>query len=171
MFVVTNMHCADCAALIDETLRALRGVRTAHATTSTGIVDVGLVPESADPATVARAITELGFRLKVPRADEYARGEPGRPQVSDAVWLALEPVLRQRGKRARELRRVFEGIAYKHRENVPWREVPAVFGPWQTLYATHTRWRTDGTWTTVAAAVGRDPEGELAWLERVIRTT
>lgn len=154
-FQLTNMHCADCATLIDETLRALPGVRTAHATMRDQKVVVALDPGRTTPETVVAAVTELGFRLRPPPAKPPVR--PAEPQVSDAAWLVLAPVLRDR--------RSFEGVAYKHRNGVPWREVPSAFGPWQTLYAKWARWRADGTWAKLVAAAQRDDlADELAWL-------
>lgn len=159
------MHCDDCAALIDGTLRALPGVHTARATLETGTIDVELDPGLTGPATIADAITELGFRLRPSK--EPAPAGPVPQQVSDAAWLLLEPVLRSQGRHIRDLRQVFEGIAYKWRSDVPWREVPTHFGPWQTLYARHAKWRAEGLWPQlIAAAEDRDDlVDELAWMK------
>ncbi|WP_318784843.1 transposase [Actinophytocola algeriensis] len=90
--------------------------------------------------------------LKPPPVTASTSDHPDRPQVSDAAWLALEPMLQSRGRHVRDVRQVFEGIAYEHRADVPWREIPTVFGPWQTLYAKYARWREDGTWTKLTSA-------------------
>jgi transposase/copper chaperone CopZ len=166
---VVTMHCADCAALIDQTLTALPGVHTAHATLASREVEVTLDPARTSTAAVAAALTDLGFRLRPPaRAPRLAT--PAGSQVSDAAWAVLEPLLRDRVPtrgRTRDPRTLVEGIAYKHRADVRWREVPAEFGPWQTLYAWWARLRTDGTWTELAAVARRhaDVADELAWLE------
>lgn len=159
-FHVKTMHCDDCATLIDDTLRALPGVHTAHATHKTREIRVELDPRRTSPESVTAAITELGFQLKP--APKTRSAEPVEPQVSDAAWRLLEPLL---GDAART-RLLFEGIAYKHRNGVPWREVPPAFGPWQTLYARLARWRSDGTWTKVAEAAQNSAlADELAWVE------
>lgn len=165
VFHVVNMHCGDCAALIDETLLALPGVHDAHATIRTRDVRVALDPLLTGQDAVAGAITGLGFRLRPPAPDPRAAGPVGS-QVSDAAWAVLEPLLAPRRGRAREHRRLVEGIAYKHRAGVRWRAVPAEFGPWQTLYARWARWRDDGTWARLAAAARQraDLTEELAWL-------
>ena len=161
-FHIKNMHCAACAALIDDTLRALPGVHAAHATYRTREVQVELDPRRASPEAVTTAITELGFQLKQPATRRTQSADPAEPQVSDAAWRRLEPVL---GDAART-RRLFEGIAYKHRNGVPWRDVPSTFGPWQTLYARLARWRSDGTWSRVADVARHSAvAGELAWVE------
>lgn len=161
-FHIKNMHCDDCAAIIDDTLRALPGVHTAHATYKTREVQVELDPRRMSTETVTAAIAELGFQLKLPSAPRTRPAEPVEPQVSDSAWRLLEPVL---GDAART-RHLFEGVAYKHRNGVPWREVPPAFGPWQTLYARLARWRSDGTWAKVAEAAQHSAfSGELAWVE------
>lgn len=165
VFRVVTVHCDDCAALIDETLAALPGVHSAQATTATREVRVTLDPRRTGPDVVVTALTELGFRMKpTPQAPPPA-GPPGS-QVSDAAWAVLEPLLgMSRGRR--DHRGILEGIAYKHRRDVRWREVPAEFGPWQTLYARWARWRTDGTLARLADVARQHPElaDELAWLE------
>jgi transposase/copper chaperone CopZ len=158
---VKNMHCADCAALIDETLRALPGVRSARSTLETGRISVELDPRRPGPEAVIGAITELGFHLTRP-AKAQPPERPPEAQVSDAAWRLLEPELRPQGRQVRDVRQLFEGIAYKHRAGVQWREVPAAFGPWQTLYAKWARWCADGTWSRLVAAAGRHEE--LAWM-------
>jgi transposase/copper chaperone CopZ len=170
IFRIRNMHCDDCAALIDDTLRAIPGVRTAHATYRTREIQVELDRLRTSPETVTAAITELGFQVRPPTIVPTQPVEPVEQQVSDSAWRVLEPLLvstnLHQTKRARAARQVFEGIAYKHREKVPWRDVPAKFGPWQTLYARLARWRSDGTWSTLTAAARHSAfADELAWLD------
>jgi putative transposase len=76
---------------------------------------------------------------------------------SDEVWAVVEPVLPsdqgRRGKRWSEHRRVLEGIVWRYRVGAPWRDVPAEFGPWQTVWKRHHRWSLDGTYAKVFLAV------------------
>ncbi|MBP1162912.1 transposase [Rhodococcus sp. PvR099] len=64
--------------------------------------------------------------------------------LSDAQWALIEPlppsVGEQGGRPFRNNRQVVEGIVYRYRVGVPWRDVPAEFGPWQTM----TRYAGDG---------------------------
>jgi putative transposase len=170
VFRVVSMHCDDCAALIDETVSALPGVGTARATLSSREVAVSLDPLRTGPDAVAGALTGLGFRLR-PSAAERPPAAPVGDQLSDAAWELLEPLLAgrlPRRGRTREPRQLVAGIAYKYRADVRWREVPAEFGPWQTLYSWWARWRDDGTWELLAAAARErtDLVGELGWLFR-----
>lgn len=159
-FHVKNMHCTDCAALIDDTLRALPGVRAAHVVYRTRAVEVELDPGRTSSTTVTEAIAELGFRVAPPSARRAAASGPVEPQVADAAWRLLAPLLGDTDR----ARRQFEGIAYKHRHGVPWRDVPPVFGPWQTLYARLARWRADGTWPQVAEVARQSGADTLGWV-------
>jgi transposase/copper chaperone CopZ len=170
IFRLRTMHCDDCAALIDDTLRELPGVRNADATLKTREIRVELDPLQTSPDTVSAAITDLGFQLKSPPAGRAGQPVgPVDPQVTDAAWRILEPSFQDRDRsHATRTRHLFEGIAYKVRNDVPWRDVPTTFGAWQTLYARLARWRKDGTWERVAIAARHSAfADELAWIESV----
>ncbi|MCK6091935.1 transposase [Micrococcus endophyticus] len=60
----------------------------------------------------------------------------------------------RRGHPFGEHRRVVEGIAYRYRTGVPWRDLPREqFGPWQTVWKRHRRYAADGTWDRVLTQV------------------
>jgi transposase len=90
--------------------------------------------------------------------------------ISDELWKQIEPVLPsdvgRRGRRFRDHRQVLEAIAWRFRTGSPWRDVPAEFGPWKTLWKRHRRWSTDGTYQKIFEAVlgDRAADGELGWL-------
>ncbi len=58
-----------------------------------------------------------------------------------------------------------EGIIYRYRCGIAWRDLPADFGPWQTVWKRHRAWAADGIWDQVldALLVRADAEGELDW--------
>src|SRR3954465_12213519 len=41
--------------------------------------------------------------------------------------------------------------AVQYRCGIAWRDVPEVFGPWQTIWTWHRRMSEDGTWDAVLA--------------------
>lgn len=90
--------------------------------------------------------------------------------ISDELWEQIEPVLPsdagRRGRRWRDHRQVLEAIAWRFRTGAPWRDVPAEFGPWQTLWKRHRRWSGDGTYQAIFERVlaGQDAAGRLDWL-------
>lgn len=96
--------------------------------------------------------------------------------LSDADWALIEPVLPssegRRGRPCRDDRRVVEGIIYRYRCGIAWRDVPAEFGPWQTLWKRHRRYSGDGTWDTVLARLLAlaDAVGAVDWAVSVDST-
>ncbi|SCG64370.1 transposase, partial [Micromonospora halophytica] len=73
----------------------------------------------------------------------------GRFELSDVEYARIAPLLPamtpQRGGRWRDHRQVINGIVYRVRTGVPWRDVPERYGSWKTLYKRFTRWQEDGT--------------------------
>jgi transposase len=71
----------------------------------------------------------------------------------------------KRGGRWRDHRQVLNGIVFRVRTGIPWRDLPERYGPWQTVYKRFARWQTDGTWTRIEATLSTqaDAAGELNW--------
>jgi transposase len=59
----------------------------------------------------------------------------------------------KRGNRFSDHRLMLEGIAWRFRTGSPWRDLPADFGPWQTVWKRHHRWSLDGTYEAMFAEV------------------
>ncbi len=65
-----------------------------------------------------------------------------------------------------------EGIIYRYRCGIAWRDVPAVFGPWQTIWSWHHRLAKNGTWDQVLARLlaAADVAGLVDWAVSVDST-
>lgn len=90
--------------------------------------------------------------------------------LSDDQWARIEPLLPsnigRRGHPFGDSRRVVEGIVYRYRTGIAWRDLPREeFGPWQTVWKRHRRYAADGTWDTVLANVlaQADAAGKVGW--------
>jgi len=89
--------------------------------------------------------------------------------LTDAQWERLEPLMPRlrglRGRPFRDHRQVVEGIVYRFRTGVPWRDLPACFGPWQTVWKRHRRFSADGTWDQIHAELVAlaDQAGHVRW--------
>jgi transposase len=89
--------------------------------------------------------------------------------LSDEMWARVEPLLPPvkgaMGRPMREHRDLVEGAIYRYRTGIAWRDLPAEFGPWQTVWKRHHRFSTDGTWDQVLKAlqVQADARGEIDW--------
>jgi len=77
--------------------------------------------------------------------------------LTDAQWALIGPLLPsnegRRGRPFRDDRRIVDGIIYRFRTSIPWRDVPREFGPWQTIWKRHRRYAGDGTWDRVLQAL------------------
>lgn len=92
----------------------------------------------------------------------------GRGEMTDAAWEQIAPLLPKNGRRGgqwRDHRRVVNGILWKLRTGAGWRDLPERYGPWPTAYDRFVRWRRDGTWDRLLAAVQTqsDAIGEVVW--------
>jgi transposase len=89
--------------------------------------------------------------------------------LSDEMWARVEPLLPPvkgaMGRPMREHRHLVEGAIYRYRTGIAWRDLPAEFGPWQTVWKRHHRFSTDGTWDKVLTAlqVQADAKGQIDW--------
>ncbi|MFG3199905.1 IS5 family transposase [Streptomyces sp. NPDC048208] len=91
-----------------------------------------------------------------------------RGDLSDAEWEQLRPLLpvsNGRSGRWRDHRQVIDGILYRVRTGVQWRDLPERFGPWKTVHQRHRLWSADGTWERLLQQVqaAADAAGEIDW--------
>ncbi|GCD39574.1 transposase [Streptomyces chrestomyceticus JCM 4735] len=92
----------------------------------------------------------------------------GRGDLTNAEWDRLEAFLPRggaRGGRWSDHRRVINGVLYRVRTGVQWRDLPERFGPWETVYKRHRRWSADGTWKMLLSKVqaAEDAAGRIDW--------
>ena len=91
-----------------------------------------------------------------------------RHDLTDEEWALLAPLLPdQRRRRARpwkDHRQVVNGVLWRTRTGSPWRDLPASYGCWKTVYNRHRRWSADGTWAHVLRELQRGCDlGEERW--------
>ncbi|MFI5808536.1 IS5 family transposase [Streptomyces sp. NPDC051561] len=76
-----------------------------------------------------------------------------RGDLTDAQWVRLEALLPQGKKPGRPpiwtRRQLIDGIRFRTRTGVPWRDVPERYGPWARSYDLFRRWQRDGTWQRI----------------------
>src|SRR6202142_1591771 len=70
-----------------------------------------------------------------------------RFDLSDEDWALLEPLLPKSRKSARvDDRKIVNAIFYVLRTGMPWRDLPARYGPYPTAYNRLNRWSCPGIW-------------------------
>ncbi len=79
-----------------------------------------------------------------------------------------------------ETRAIVDAIFYRLRTGCQWRQLPADFPSWITVYRYFRKWGDDGTWERintalrrqVRSAAGRDPEPSLGIIDsQSVKTT
>jgi putative transposase len=101
--------------------------------------------------------------------------------LADAQWACLRrhlPLATALRQRRHSLRRVFDAIFYLLRTGCQWRGcplggMPADYPPWQTVYYHFRRFRLDGLWGGILAAlrqverrrVGKQPQPSAAIMD------
>ena len=89
--------------------------------------------------------------------------------MSDEEWAFHErfilAVRAPNGRKPTNHRLVLDGIFWIARTGSPWRDLPAQFGPWQTVWKRHRRFSLDGTYDRLLSElqVQADAAGELDW--------
>jgi transposase len=100
-----------------------------------------------------------------------------RRDLTDNQWERLRRWLPGPSRRGRPITRsrrtLVNGIAWRVRTGSPWRDLPAQYGPWATVYWLFTTWQRSGVWTMVwqsLQALAR-AERHLTWEVAVDSTT
>lgn len=89
--------------------------------------------------------------------------------LSDAQWASISDLMPgptgRKGRPFADARSMVEGIVYRCRTGIAWRDLPAVFGPWQTVWKWHRRMAGDGLWDTVLGRLltAADAAGMVDW--------
>jgi len=85
-----------------------------------------------------------------------------RHDLTDAEWVRLKALLPdrspQRGGRWTDHRTVLNGVFWRTRCGLPWRDLPPQYGHWKTVYNRHRRWSGDGTWIQILDELRRDAD-------------
>jgi transposase len=98
-----------------------------------------------------------------------------RYELTDAEWDSLSRYLPSTvtgGRPRTDDRRVLNGIVWKIRSGAPWRDVPARYGSWKSIYTRFRRWALDGTFARMLAGAQADADatGDIDWLVSVDST-
>jgi transposase len=92
--------------------------------------------------------------------------------LTDAQWAKMEPhCLGKRGDPGRsgvDNRRFVEAILWIVRTGSPWRDLPAVFGNWSSVYTRFRDWVAADVFVRLFEAVAEEPDMEYAMVDATI---
>jgi transposase len=100
-----------------------------------------------------------------------------RRELTDTQWEKLEPHLPPQqprtGRPNKDHRLIVNAILWQLRTGAPWRDLPAKYGPWQTVYSRFRKWVDDGTWDQIFEALHEqaDEDGQLDWFMHFVDGT
>jgi len=92
--------------------------------------------------------------------------------LSDRQWLRIADLLpgkpTDKGGRAADNRCFVEAVLFIARTGCPWRDLPADFGNWHSIYVRFARWEKGGVWARVAEALSDDADLEELFIDATI---
>lgn len=91
-----------------------------------------------------------------------------RHELSDAEWALVAPLLppqQGRGRPFKDHRTILNGMLWRLKTGVPWRDLPARYGPWETVYSRFAHWQRSGLWARLLAELRQllDEADQLDW--------
>lgn len=92
-----------------------------------------------------------------------------RGDLTQLEWERLAPLLPPgqgaRGRPSHDHRRILNGILFRLRTGIPWRDLPERYGSWKTCHSRLRRWQAQGVWQRLLHALQAEAEasGTLDW--------
>ncbi|WDE10122.1 IS5 family transposase [Thalassomonas haliotis] len=93
-----------------------------------------------------------------------------RTMLTDAIWQKLSQLMRHSGRvyNKPEHRMTFEGILYRMRTGLPWRDLPSDFGHWNTVFRRFNLWSKKGIIDLLFKCLSKNSDVEWLFLDGTI---
>ena len=92
--------------------------------------------------------------------------------ITDRSWAIIEPLVpgtvRDSGVTAKDTRLFLEAVLWRVRVGSPWRDLPAGFGAWNSIFRRFRRWAQADVFQRIFEAVSDDPDFEYALIDGTI---
>jgi putative transposase len=99
-------------------------------------------------------------------------GQEIRLVLSDPQWKRIEKLCVGKpgdpGGTGADNRMFVEAVLWIARTGSPWRDLPRVFGKWNSVFVRFNRWSEGGVWQRIFDAVADDPDFEYLVLDSTI---
>lgn len=97
-----------------------------------------------------------------------------RHELIDQEWELLAPLIPRAvtGRPRVSDRQVVNGMVYKIRTGISWRDLPERYGPWKAVYTRFRRYALNGVFTQARQQVQAraDAAGDIDWLVQIDST-
>lgn len=95
-----------------------------------------------------------------------------RRLLSDAQWARVAPLLPGKpgdpGRSGTDNRLFLEAVLWMARAGAPWRDLPDMFGSWNTAFRRFRRWAVKGIFERLFQVLSGDPDFEYALIDGTI---
>jgi transposase len=92
--------------------------------------------------------------------------------IGDAMWERIAPQLPGKasdcGVTAVDNRLFLEAVLWRVRTGSPWRDLPDVFGNWNSVFQRFRRWAKKGVFERLFEAISDEPDLEYALIDGTI---
>ena len=89
-----------------------------------------------------------------------------RLMLTDESWSKLRDIMEEYGIYNKpKLRKTVEGILYRMRTGIPWRDMPSIFGKWISIYQQFNRWSYKNKIMKIFKSLVQDPDLEWEFVD------
>jgi putative transposase len=92
--------------------------------------------------------------------------------LDDEQWKRIERLCvgkpEDPGGTGADNRKFVEAVLWIARTGSPWRDLPSIFGKWNSVFVRFSRWSGGGVWQRILAALADDPDFEYLMLDSTI---
>jgi transposase len=89
-----------------------------------------------------------------------------RLMLTEEHWSKLKKIMREEGIYDKPgLLLMVEGMLYRMRTGCPWRDLPAQFGRWNSVYKKFNAWSAGGKWCNIFRKLVVDPDLEWEFID------
>ena len=95
-----------------------------------------------------------------------------RRELRNDQWRRIKDLLPGKkgdaGRTAKDNRKFIDAVLWVARTGSHWRELPASFGKWNSVFQRYNRWSGKGVWESLFKALSDDPDFEFVMMDATI---
>ena len=95
-----------------------------------------------------------------------------RRELTDEQWRRIGHLVPgkdgDKGRHGEDNRLFIDGVLWLARAGAPWRDLPPVFGKWNSVFQRFRRWATNGVWERIFQALVENPDFEYLIIDSTI---